>query len=318
MTALQHLLALTAPLFLLVLVGYALIHWGKWDKAIADALTQFVFAAAVPTLLFRLMSGFSRLPPVDGRLLLAYFGGSLLVFGLARVAARRMFGMDGAAQSVFGVGGIFSNNLLLGVPLAKTLLGEAALPAVSLVLVFNSFLLWTLVTVSVEWARNRTASLRGLMLTARGVLLNPIVASIVLGTAYSYTGLPLPDMIDRTLELIGQAAVPLSLIALGMGLAEFGIREGLRESAAICAFKLLVHPAVVLVLAVALALPPLETQAIVLMAALPVGANVYLMSRQFDTLAGSVAGSLVLSTVIAAASAPVMLTASVMLTAWWR
>ena len=144
------------------------------------------------------------------------------------------------------------------------------------------------------------------------------MASIILGTAYSYTGLPLPDMIDRTLELIGQAAVPLSLIALGMGLAEFGIREGLRESAAICAFKLLVHPAVVLVLAVALALPPLETQAIVLMAALPVGANVYLMSRQFDTLAGSVAGSLVLSTVVAAASAPVMLTASVMLTSWWR
>ena len=153
-----------------MLVGYVLIRWGKWEKAIADALTQFVFAAAVPTLLFRLMSGFSRLPPVDARLLLAYFGGSLLVFGLARVAARRLFGMDGAAQSVFGVGGIFSNNLLLGVPLAKTLLGEAALPAVSLVLVFNSFLLWTLVTVSVEWARNRTASMRGLMLTARGVL----------------------------------------------------------------------------------------------------------------------------------------------------
>jgi len=49
--------------------------------------------------------------------------------------------MDGAAQSVFGVGTIFSNNLLLGVPLAKTLLGEASLPAVSLVLVFNSLLL---------------------------------------------------------------------------------------------------------------------------------------------------------------------------------
>jgi len=318
MTALQHLLALTAPLFLLVLVGYALIRWCRWDKAGADALTRFVFAVAVPTLLFRLMSGFSRLPPVDVRLLLAYFGGSLVVFGLARVAAYRLFRMDGAAQSVFGVGSVFSNNLLLGVPLAKTLLGEASLPVVSLVLVFNSFLLWTLVTVSVEWARNRTASLAGLIATAKGVIANPIVASIIIGTAYSYTGVPLPDMIDRTLELIGQAAVPLSLIALGMGLAEFGIREGLRESTAICAFKLLVHPAIVLLVAVALDLPPLETQAIVLLAALPVGANVYLMARQFDTLAGPVAGSLVLSTVVAAASAPLVLTAAVLLAAGGR
>lgn len=318
MTALGHLLALTAPLFLLVLVGYVLIRWSGWNQTIADALTRFVFAVAVPTLLFRLMSGFSRLPAVDARLLLAYFGGSLLVFFVARVASYRLFRMDGAAQSVFGVGTVFSNNLLLGVPLAKTLLGDASLPAVSLVLVFNAFLLWTLVTVSVEWARHRTASVRGLVATAKGVVTNPIVASIIAGTAYSYTGLPLPDMVDRTLELIGQAAVPLSLIALGMGLAEFGIREGLRESAAICAFKLLVHPVVVLVLAVALGLPPLETQAIVLMAALPVGANVYLMSRQFDTLAGPVAGSLVLSTVVAAASAPVMLTAAVLLGAWGR
>jgi malonate transporter len=318
MTALQNLLALTAPLFLLVLVGYFLVRRGGWDKAAADALTRFVFAVAVPTLLFRLMSGFSRLPPVDGRLLLAYFGGSLLVFGLGRSAARRLFRMDGAAGSVFGIGGVFSNNLLLGVPLAKTLLGDASLPAVSLVLVFNSFLLWTLVTVSVEWARHRSASLGGVMATAKGVITNPIVASIVAGTAYSYTGLPLPAMLDRTLELMGQAAVPLSLIALGMGLAEFGIRGGLRESAAICAFKLLLHPVIVLLAALALGLPALETQAIVLLAALPVGATVYLMSRQFDTLAGPVAGSLVLSTAIAAVSAPVMLTVTVVLGAWVR
>jgi len=318
MSALPHLVALTAPLFLLVLVGYLLIRFARWDKAIGEALTKFVFAIAVPTLLFRLMSGFSRLPPVDARLLLAYFGGSLVVFGIARIAAHRLFRMDGAAQSVFGVGGIFSNNLLLGVPLAKTLLGDASLPVVSLILVFNSFLLWMLVTVSVEWARNRTASLSGFLATAVGVITNPIVASIVAGTAFGYTGLPLPAMIDRTLELIGQAAVPLSLIALGMGLAEFGIREGIRESVAICTMKLLVHPLLVLLAARALALPPLETQAIVLMAALPVGANVYLMSRQFNTLIGAVAGSLVLSTIVAAASTPVMLSVAILVAAGAR
>jgi len=318
MASLGHLLALTAPLFLLVLIGYALMRWAKWEPAVADALTRFVFAVAVPALLFRLMSGFSRLPPVDPRLLLAYFGGSLLVFVLARVFAYRVFGMDGAAQSVFGLGGIFSNNLLLGLPLAKTLLGDASLPVVSLVLVFNSFLLWMLVTVSVEWARTRSASLPGLVRTAKGVLANPIVSSIVAGTAYGFLDLPLPAMIDRTLDLIGQAAVPLSLIALGMGLAQYGFRQGARKSVAVCAFKLVVHPLTVAALAWALALPPLETSAIVLLAALPVGANVYLMARQFDTLGGPIAASLVLSTAVAAATTPVLLAATAALIAWAR
>jgi hypothetical protein len=167
-----------------------------------------------------------------------------------------------------------------------------------------------LVTVSVEWARNRSASLPGLLRTAKGVLANPIVSSIVAGTAYGFLDLPLPAMIDRTLELIGQAAVPLSLIALGMGLAHYGFRQGMRESVAVCVFKLVVHPLLVALLAFALALPPLETSAIVLLAALPVGANVYLMARQFDTLRGPIAGSLVLSTAIAAATTPVLLAAT--------
>ena len=66
-------------------------------------------------------------------------------------------------------------------------------------------------------------------------------------------------------------------------------------------------PAVVWLLAWLLSLPPLETQAIVMLASLPVGANVYLMSRQFDTLGGPVAASLVLSTALAAVTTPLIL-----------
>ena len=149
------LVGLTAPLFVLILFGYALTRWAKWPKPVADALTQFVFAVAIPAFLFRLMSDFWRLPPVDARLLIAYFGGCLIVYALGRLIARRVFRMDGVAQSVFALGGIFSNNVLLGIPLAKITLGEASIPVMSLVLVFNSLILWTLVTISVEWARHR-------------------------------------------------------------------------------------------------------------------------------------------------------------------
>jgi malonate transporter and related proteins len=304
MDSFQHLLSLTAPLFLLVFVGYALMRWAGWPLAASNALTQFVFSVAVPALLFRIMSDFSRLPPVDSRLLIAYFGGCLVVFAAGRAVAYAFFRMDGAAQSVFAVGGIFANNVLLGVPLAKVTLGEAAMPVVSLILVFNSLLLWTLVTASVEWARRGELSWAGIARTAADVATNPVVAGILAGTAFGFTGLVLPAIVDRTLELIAQAAVPLSLVALGMGLAEFRVRDGWRESLAVTTLKLAVQPLAVLGFAHVLALPQFETQVIVMMASLPVGANVYLMARQFDTLAGTIAASLVISTALAAVATP--------------
>jgi len=307
MQSFTRIVGLTAPLFLLVLLGYVLTRWARWPKAVADALTHFVFSVAIPALLFRLMSDFSRLPPVDARLLIAYFGACLAVFLLGRFIAARFFRLDGVAQSVFALGGIFANNVLLGIPLAKITLGESSLPVISLVLVFNSLLLWTLATVSVEWARHRALSLSGYLQAAKAVLRNPVVASILIGTAWGLAALPLPAVIDQTLGLISEAAVPLSLIALGMGLAQYGIREGWRVSVSITVLKLAVQPAVVWLLAWLLSLPPLETAAIVMLASLPVGANVYLMSRQFDTLGGPVAASLVLSTALAAVTTPLVL-----------
>ena len=304
---LLHLISLTAPLFLLVLLCFSLSGFG-WPRSASDALTRFVFTVAVPTLLFRLMSDFSRLPRVDARLLVAFFGGCLAVYIVGRLVGAALFRMDGASQSVFAMGGIFSNNVLLGIPLAKVTLGEASLPAVSLVLVFNSLVLWTLVTISVEWARHRDLSPRGLVRTTRGVVANPVVGSILAGTAFGFLGLPLPGVVDQTLQMVSQAAVPLSLIALGMGLAEFGVRAGWRESVTISILKLVAQPAAVYALARVLALPPLETAAVVMLAALPVGANVYLMSRQFGVLSGPVASSIVLTTALAALTTPMTLT----------
>ena len=57
--ALQQIL-LAAPLFVLVFVGYGIVHWGGWPKAAADALAKFVFTIALPAMLFRLMSGGSE------------------------------------------------------------------------------------------------------------------------------------------------------------------------------------------------------------------------------------------------------------------
>jgi predicted permease len=288
-------------------LGYLLSHFG-WPRSASDALTRFVFNVAVPALLFRLMSDFSRLPRVDARLLVAFFGGCLIVYAAGRLVGATMFRLNGVEQSVFAMGGIFSNNVLLGIPIAKVTLGEASLSAVSLVLVFNSLVLWTVVTVSVEWARERSLSPRALLRTARSVVTNPVVASILAGALFGVLALRMPVVIDQTLGMVSQSAVPLSLIALGMGLAEFGFRSEWRESAAITALKLVAQPAAVFALARVLSLPSLETAAVVMLAALPVGANVYLMSRQFGVLSGAVASAIVLTTALAAVTTPLTLT----------
>ncbi len=303
-----HQLSLALPLFSLVLIGYLTMRLSGWPTSVSDGLTRFVFTLALPAMLFRLMSQSRNLPPVDSRLLIAFFGGCLIVFVIGRLVSWKFFALDGVSQSIFALGGVFSNNVMLGLPLAKVSLGEAAVPSVALVLVFNALILWTLVTVSVEWARHGNFSLRGFARTARGVLTNPVVVGILAGTAVSLSGWDLPEVIDAPIGLIGQSGSTMALIALGMGLAEYGIRDGLRFSFAVCAIKLVVLPLVVWGLAWLLGLPKMETQVVVLLSSMATGANVYLMSRQFKALEGPTASALVLSTLLASVTTPFILT----------
>jgi predicted permease len=307
LNAFTQLVALSAPLFALVLVGYCLGRARRWPATASEALSKFLYAVPLPALLFRLGADISRLPPVDARVLFAFFGGCLAVFALARLVGRVGFGLDGVGQSVFALGGIFSNNVFLGIPLAQSALGEAAMPSVGLVLVFNSLTLWTLVTVSVEWARHGELSVRGFGKTVRSVLTNPIVASILGGTAFGLTGWTLPAFVDAPLALLAQPAIPLSLLVLGMGLAQYGLRTGWPVAAGIGAMKLVAQPLAVWALALAVGLGTVETQAVVLLAALPVGINVYLMAREFKAIEGAVATSMLLTTLLAAVTTPLVL-----------
>lgn len=307
MSALFHYALLCAPMFLVVGLGYGLMRVWRHGPAAHDALSRFVFALALPALLFGMMSDLSRLPPVDLRVLLAFFGSCLIVFVAARVVGRTVFKLDGVSQSLFALAGIFSNNALLGLPLAHATLGEAAIPTVALVLVFNSLILWTLVTVSVEWARHGALSVAGFGATVKGVLGNPLILAILGGTLVGLNGWQLPDVVMKPVAWLGMVAAPLALFTLGMGLASYGIRQHWRLGSAMCAIKLLLQPLIVWLLARLLGVPPMETRAVVLLGSVSVGANVYLMSRHFKVMEGPVAASLVLSTAGAALSTPLIL-----------
>lgn len=298
---------LALPLYLLVLIGYLLARFGNWPESVAQALSRFVFVIAIPSMLFGLTSELSRLPPIDVRVLVAYFGACLIVFVIGRVASAKLFHRDGVGQSVFAMGAIYGNTVMLGLPIAKAAIGEAAVPSLALVLVTNALVMWTLVTTSVEWARGGTLSRHGVLTTLRSVVTNPVVASILLGTAWSLTGLPLPSAIKGTLNLLGQSAVPLALVTVGFSLAAYRIREGIREALAMSALKLFALPLLVWLIAQLIGLPPLETQVVVLLSSIALGVNAYLMAREFQSLEGPVGTALLLSTVVSAITVPLVL-----------
>lgn len=309
MNLLWQFFRLSSPLYALVGAGYLVACLPWWRHTWTQRVSGFVFMVALPAMLFQMMSHQASLPPVDARVLIAYFGSCLIVFVIGRVVGAWLFKLDGTAQSVFGLGGIFSNIVLTGLPIAKIALGVAAVPVVALLLIFNALTLWTLVSVSVEWSRHGSFSAAGFYKTAASVLKNPIILAIIGGTVFGRLGLALPPIADATLIAVGNVAAPAALLMLGMGLAAFPIKREWSSSLTLCALKLLVQPLVVWSLAIALGLPALELRAVVLVASMAVGVNVYLMSQQFQSIQGTIASSIVLSNLFAAFTTPLLLAA---------
>ena len=309
MGVLWHSFRLSLPVFGLVLVGYVIASVPWWRVSWSTLVSRLVFAVILPVMLFQMMSHPRELPATDGRVLIAYFGSCLIVFFIGRGIAAWAFRMDGVSQSVFGLGGIFSNVVLLGLPITRIALGDEAVPVVALLLVFNALTLWTLVSVSVEWSLHGALNPRGFAKTAVNVLRNPIVLSIVAGTLFGRAGLSLPSRIDKALGFISVIAGPVALVALGLELAGFAIRRAWTQTLALCSVKLVVQPLVVWALALAIGLPRLELEAVVLVASMAVGINVYLMSLRFQVLQGEVASSIVLSNALAVLTTPLVLAA---------
>ena len=207
--------------------------------------------------------------------------------------------------AIFGTGCVFSNNGLLGLPLAIAMLGEKVAPSVSAVLSLNALVLWTLVSIAVEFSlQSGHLTIRSFLKTLASVFKNPLIIAIFCGVAWSSTGLSIPYVIDEPVRLIGNSATALSLIVVGMGLSEYGIGQGLGKSVVLSSIKLFIHPALIFSLALLIGLGPVETTAIVFLGCLPMGVNVYLMCRQFHAAEAVIANAMIITTVVSSFTVP--------------
>ncbi|MBS7815212.1 hypothetical protein B9T11_06145 [Wohlfahrtiimonas chitiniclastica] len=295
------------PFFILMGTGYFLVRVRKWPKEFTRGLTRFLFNLAIPIMLFGVMSRFHTQQEVDPKLILAYFGGSFILYFIAMIVSRKFLKLNAKEASVFGIGGIFSNNVMVGIPIIMLFMGDDAIAVSALIITFNALLLWSLVSFSIEWVEHGSFSLGGIIATTKGVLRNPVVIGIMLGLLVSYFRVPMPDFMGRTITMFSNMVAPLSLLSIGMGLAEYRLGAKLKIGIGITIFKLILHPLIIWLCALALGLPAFETKAIVLLGSIAVGMNVYLMAIKFEVIEDAVASSIVLTTIFSAITTPIIL-----------
>ena len=297
----------TLPLFILILLGFLAVKLGRWQKTVTDSLTKFTFYIAFPIMLFQIMSHFSEQSEIDIKLLLVFFGGSFIVFAIGCLIASKIFKLNGSQSTLFAMGGIYTNTVFVGIPIIKMLLGDQAIPIVAIIVIFNALILWTLATVSIEFVQMGKLSGRSFIKALKNVSKNPIIIGIFTGIAVNYIGLPIPNFINQSTKMVSDMTAPLSLIVLGMGLAEYKIRDQLLITGSICLLKLAILPIVTYIVGKLLGLPTLELQVVVLLSSVSIAINCYMMARQFEVLQGPIASSLLISTALSSVTTPLIL-----------
>lgn len=300
---------IVAPIFGIVLLGWLAARLGAIDEAAARGLSLFAFNFAIPVMLVRTLSEAALPPQPDWRFVLAYFGGAFANFGLAAFLARRLFGRKGAEPAIFGITAAFSNTTILGIPLVLEAYGEPAAVPLSLILGFHSALLFTLTTVVAELGAGAEGSLRALLTNIlKGLVTNPILWGIGAGLALNHLSLALPPILDRLAAMLGAAALPSALFALGANLSRFRLMGSLREALLLAFLKILAQPALIWALAAGpFALPPLSTAIAVTIGALPSGINAYLFAARYHAAVPEATSTILLSTVVSVATVGLLL-----------
>jgi predicted permease len=141
----------------------------------------------------------------------------------------------------------------------------------------------------------------------RELLRNPLIIATVSGLVCNLAGLRLPDLAMTTLARIGQAALPLGLMAVGAGLQMGALREAPRLAAALLSIKHAVMPALAIPLVLAVGLPALQQSVVVAFAAMPTASSAYVLAVRMGGHGPYVAGLVTVSTLLAMAGLPLAL-----------
>jgi malonate transporter len=307
-------LEIVLPVFALIFVGWLIVRLGWLDAAGLRGLTNYTFYVAFSALLFRAMRNV-RLPDLDADILLAYFGAVAIVWLLAMAVARFVFRLSLPEQAMMALGGTFTNGVGLGIPLVIATWGDAGLVPLLMIIAVHSAILLSAAAVLVEFGReveDRGSRLRRLASSSLAALRHPVLVAIAVGLLWGMisrgTGLQLPNAVETALKFLAESAVPCGLVGLGASLAMIRLTGDLPQTLVMTVCKLVALPLVVWLLARhVLQLDALWVAVATVNAAMPAGANVYLLAQRYDTYVARTTSTVLLSTVCSIVTLSVVL-----------
>jgi predicted permease len=287
----------TLPFFALIGLGYQACRTGFFTAEAAAYLTKFVFYFALSAMLFRFAANLSLAEVFDWWFVVAYLWGCFLVYLIATaVALLRKRGIEEAA--VEAQCAVIGNTGFLGVPMLIVLMGEAAAGPVLMVLSLDLIVFSSIIVILITGSRDGRMSLGILRTVGLGLVKNPMIVSMVLGLAWSATGLDVPGPVNEFLAILGAAATPGALFAIGASLAGKSA-ERVQVAGWLSFCKLVLHPLAV-AFAALLLFPVDRFDAAVMIAAasLPVAGNVYILAQHYGVAPHRVSASILISTAV--------------------
>ena len=285
---------------LFIALGFLSARLG-WIRAIAvKDLSNLVFMVLTPALLFRTMSTV-HIETLDFGPVGIYFVAAALIF--TATAALQGFSTLGAAR---GLAHVFGNTVMIGVPLIGLAFGEAGLVTLFTLISVHSLILLTSATVVFELAAARerahtpgqpkphvvATTLRAL----KNGIVHPVPLPIIAGLLFAQTGWQVPSMLDKPLQLLGQALGPIALLLVGVTLAFSKVGSSLQPALRAALVKGLVFPLLLAGMGLALGFQGPALAVLVVIASLPTGANVFLFAQRYNVAEAEVTASIAVST----------------------
>ncbi len=290
------------PVVLLIAIGFIAGH-ARWIRPEATKdLSNLVFMVLTPALLFRTMSTV-HVEQLNFKPVAMYFVAACVLFGsmLVRHGATRR-------AAVLALAATFSNTVAIGVPLIGLAYGDAGLVTLFTLISVHSLVLLTLATVVLELAvaREEAASggggerhmMRTVLGAVRNGIIHPVPLPIIIGLLFAQTGLVMPGIVDRPLQLLGNAFGPLALVLVGVTLTHVRVGANFKAALGLSLMKNLVFPALVASFCWALGLSGLPLTVMIVAASLPIGANVFMFSQRYQVAEELVTASVAVSTTL--------------------
>jgi predicted permease len=292
------------PVFAIIGVGYLAVRLRLFPSDGTRALVAFVNNFATPCLLCQAMLTSDFSSTFNSSVIIPFYVGAIFSLICAGFIARFVFRQRPGESVSAGFSAMFTNTVLVGIPVIQRAYGQQALPTVFSIIAFHAPMLITLGMLVMELVRRDGQPLGKTFLTAGlRIVQNPLLWGVVIGALGNRFQVKVPEAGMAFLSMMSAAVLPASLFGLGGALNEYKLSESWAQASINSVFKLVVHPTIAYVLTVWVFHAPIEVaRYAVLLAAMPAGINVYVFATYYDRAVNVAANVVLISTVASIAT----------------